>query len=187
MSAATLFALAAFGSVDAVIDPGDGGNYQPSIDPSSFTTRIDNPYLPYLPGARWIYEGETEDGEVERVEVTVTDDRRMVGGVETMVHDVVSVDGEVIDDTFDWYAQNDQGNVWYLGEDSTSYDLQRNSSKAGSWEAGVDGALPGIVMLAAPAVDLAYREEYYRGEAEDMAEVVALDDRPRSGSSMPSW
>lgn len=171
-----LVAVAACGGDEpAVIDPGDGGDYAPEIDPAEFTTRIDNPYLPLLPGAHWTYEGTTEDGEIERIEVTVTDDRRTVAGVETVVvHDVVSIEGEVIEDTFDWFAQDAQGNVWYFGEDSTEYDGDE-ASKAGSWEAGVDGARPGIVMLADPAVGDAYREEFYEGEAEDMAEIAALD------------
>lgn len=160
---------------EPVIDPGDGGSYAPAIDPTRFGTRIDNPYLPYQPGAAWVYEGATEDGEVERIEVTVTDDRKVVYGVETIVvHDVVSIEGEVIEDTYDWYAQDDEGNVWYFGEDSTSYDEGRPST-AGSWEAGARGALPGIVMLDSPSTGHAYREEFYSGEAEDMAEVVDLD------------
>ena len=160
---------------DAVIDPGDGGVYAPMIDPAAFTTRIDNSYLPYLPGAHWVYEASTEDGETERIEVTVTEERRMVMSVETIVvHDVVSIEGEVIEDTFDWYAQDDLGNVWYFGEDSKSYD-EGQVSTAGSWEAGVDGAFPGIVMPASPTAGFAYREEFYGGEAEDLAEVVAID------------
>jgi hypothetical protein len=167
--------LAGCGSGDTVIDPGDGGDYRPEIDPARFTATIDNPYLPYLPGARWVYEATTEDGEVERIEVSVTDQRRMVYGVETVVvHDVVSIGDELVEDTWDWYAQDDEGNVWYFGEDSTSYE-GGTASKAGSWEAGVNGAQPGIVMPAKPAAGFAYREEFLRGEAEDLAKVVALD------------
>lgn len=170
-----LITAACGGDEQPVIDPGDGGDYAPAIDPARFTTRIDNPHLPLLPGARWVYEAETEDGERERIEVTVTDERRTILGVETVVvHDVVSIDGEIIEDTYDWFAQDDIGNVWYFGEDSTEYDGEETST-AGSWEAGVDGALPGIVMLADPTVGTAYREEFSEGEAEDMAEVVALD------------
>ena len=160
---------------EPVIDPGDGGAYTPAIDPARFSTLIDNPYLPYIPGAAWVYEGATEDGEIERIEVTVTDDRKIVYGVETIVvHDVVSIEGEVIEDTYDWYAQDREGNVWYFGEDSTSYD-EGTPSTAGSWEAGVRGALPGIVMPASPSSGRVYREEFASGEAEDMAKVVDLD------------
>jgi hypothetical protein len=165
------------GEATPVIDPGDGGDYQPDVDPANFVDVIDNPYLPYPPGASWVYEG-TEDGETERTEVTVTPDRREVMGISaTVVRDTVSVDGEVIEDTYDWFAQDRDGNVWYLGEDSKEYENGEFVSTEGSWEAGVDGALPGIVMQADPEVGMAYRQEYYVGEAEDLAEVVEVGAR----------
>jgi hypothetical protein len=158
----------------SVIDPGDGGEYSPAIDPASFVTTIDNPYLPLAPGARWVYEGSA-DGEPEHTEVVVTDQRRDVMGIPAVVvRDTVSVRGQVVEDTFDWYAQDQDGNVWYLGEDTKEYDNGEVTSTAGSWEAGVDGALPGIVMTAHPEVGQAYRQEFYPGQAEDMAEVTAV-------------
>jgi hypothetical protein len=147
--------------------------YEPSIDPARFTAEVDNPYFPLRPGTRWVYESETDEG-MERNVVEVTDDRREVMGVETVVvHDVVMLDGVVIEDTFDWYAQDDEGTVWYFGEDTTAYD-DGEASKEGSWEAGVDGAQPGIVMEADPAEGDRYRQEYLAGEAEDMGEVRRL-------------
>jgi hypothetical protein len=92
----------------------------------------------------------------------------------TVVRDTVTVDGELVEDTFDWYAQDTEGNVWYMGEETAEYENGEVVSTAGAWEAGVDGALPGIAMLADPAVGEAYRQEYYPGEAEDMAEVVGV-------------
>jgi hypothetical protein len=161
-------------AAEPVIDPGDGGNYDPAIDPAAFVDVIDNPYLPYAPGASWIYEG-TEDGETERIEVTVTPERKQIMGISaTVVRDTVTVDGELVEDTYDWFAQDRDGNVWYLGEDSTEFENGEAVSKAGSWEAGVDGALPGIVMQADPQVGQAYRQEYYPGEAEDLARVSRL-------------
>jgi hypothetical protein len=158
-----------------VIDPGDGGNYQPEIDPTTFVDVIDNPYLPYPSGASWTYEG-TEDGETEQVKVTVTPQHKEIMGISaTVVRDTVTVDGEVVEDTYDWFAQDRDGNVWYLGEDSTEFENGKAVSTKGSWEAGVDGALPGIVMQAHPEVGQAYRQEYYVGEAEDLAEVGGLD------------
>jgi hypothetical protein len=158
----------------SVIDPGDGGEYSPAIDPASFVTTIDNPDLPLAPGARWVYEGSA-DGEPEHTEVVVTDQRRDVMGIPAVVvRDTVSVRGQVVEDTFDWYAQDQDGNVWYLGEDTKEYDNGEVTSTAGSWEAGVDGALPGIVMTAHPEVGQAYRQEFYPGQAEDMAEVTAV-------------
>ena len=99
-----------------------------------------------------------------------------------MVRDSVYVDDELVEDTYDWFAQDRDGNVWYLGEDSQEIDDGEVVSTEGSWEAGVDGALPGIVMPAEPAVGDAYRQEYYVGEAEDMFEIIAVGgsvDGPR--------
>jgi hypothetical protein len=162
-------------AVVPVIDPGDGGDYQPSITAADFVAGVDNPYLPLRPGARWVYES-VEDGETERIVVEVLDERRQVYGTEaTVVRDQVFVDDELIEDTFDWYAQDREGNVWYLGEDTAEYEDGEVVTRAGSWEAGVGGALPGIVMPAQPAVGDAYRQEYLAGEAEDMGEVLAVD------------
>lgn len=162
---------------EPVVDPGDRGEYDPEIDPAAFTDVIDNPYLPLSAGARWVYEGES-DGETERVEVLVTPERREVMGVKTVVvRDTVSVGGEVVEDTYDWFAQDRDGNVWYFGEESRDYENGEIVSTGGSWEAGVDGASPGIVMPADPAVGDVFRQEYYPGEAEDMFEVVRVDAR----------
>ena len=166
------------GSPAAVIDPGDGGRYAPDIHAADFVQVINNPYLPLTLGSRWAYEGES-DGEVERVEVVVTDERRTVMGVEvTVVRDTVTdAGGELVEDTLDWFAQDRDGNVWYFGEESKDYEDGEVASTEGSWEAGVDGALPGIVMPARPTVGDAYRQEYYEGEAEDMGEVIRVGER----------
>jgi hypothetical protein len=163
----------------AVIDAGDGGRYQPEIAPADFVPAVDHPYLPLRPGARWVYE-HAADGEVERIEVEVTDEKRRVFGVDAVVvHDRVLVGGRLVEDTRDWYAQDRPGNVWYLGEETAEYENGHMVTTAGSWEAGVDGAIPGIVMPARPRPGQAYRQEFYRGEAEDMAEVLRVDDRVR--------
>jgi hypothetical protein len=148
----------------------------PSPDPSDFVEVIDNPYLPLTPGSVWQYE-VVEDGEViETIEVRVTDDTREVAGVTTtVVHDVVrDASGAVIEDTFDWYAQDTRGNVWYFGEDTTAFEDGTQTTE-GSWEAGVDGAQAGLVMAARPRVGDGYQQEFRRGVAEDRAEVLALD------------
>jgi hypothetical protein len=158
---------------EPVIDPGDGGNYSTALDPANFVDRIDNPFLPLLAGSRWLYE--SDDGS-EQIEVVVLAETRDVLGITaTVVHDVVSEDGEVIEDTYDWYAQDREGNVWYLGEDSKEIEEGEVVSTHGSWEAGVNGAEPGIVMHANPRVGVGYRQEFYQGEAEDLAEVQRLD------------
>ena len=144
------------------------------LDPADFVDTIDNPYLPYLPGTTWVYEGE-DDGELERVEVEVLDETRVIEGITaTVVRDTVYVDGELAEDTYDWFAQDKDGNVWYLGEDTHEYEDGKAVNAKGAWEYGKDGALPGIVMPADPTVGDAYRQEYYEGEAEDMAEVLEV-------------
>lgn len=150
--------------------------YAPDIDPANFVEGVDNPYFPLVPGTTFIYEGETEDG-TERIEVAVTSETKVVLGITCIVvRDTVWVDGELIEDTYDWYAQDKDGNVWYMGEDTKEYEDGLVVSSAGSWEAGVDGAQSGIIMEADPQVGDSYRQEYYAGEAEDMAEVLSLTE-----------
>jgi hypothetical protein len=149
------------------------------LAPGDFTTRIDNPYLPMRPGSRWVYRETDSDGTVQRVVVKVTRrTRRIANGVTArVVRDTVTERGRLVEDTSDWFAQDRAGNVWYLGEDTTEYEGGRPVSKEGSWEAGVDGAGPGIVMLARPRPGRSYRQERFPGEAEDRARVLSLDDR----------
>lgn len=149
------------------------------LDPAEFTTRIDNPYLPLMSGSRWVYRERDGEGGVQRVVVTVTDrTERIANGIEArVVHDVVSQGGEPVEVTDDWYAQDAAGNVWYLGESTAEYENGKVVSTAGSWEAGVDGAQPGIAMPAELRAGLAYRQEYYAGEAEDKAEVLSVDEQ----------
>lgn len=165
-------------TVAPVIDPGDGGNYAPQLDPADFVDVVDNPYFPLAVGSRWVYEGEADTpGEVEHIEVVVLPESKEILGISaTVVRDTVSVAGVVIEDTLDWYAQDKDGNVWYLGEDVKNYEDGKLVDTDGSFEAGVDGALPGIVMLAHPAVGDAYRQEFYEGEAEDLGEVLSIGE-----------
>jgi hypothetical protein len=153
-----------------------GGLYAPPFDPASFVEMIDNPYLPFTPGRSWVYEHK-DGGQTERSELVVTNDRKQIMGVSAVVvHDSVTVDGKVTEDTYDWYAQDRDGNVWYLGEDTKEYEHGKVVSTAGSWQGGVDGAKPGVVMPAHPVIGHSYRQEYYPGKAEDMAQVVRLGD-----------
>jgi hypothetical protein len=149
--------------------------YDPAINPDDFVEGIDNPYMPFEPGAVYVYEGVSEDEE-ETVTVSVTNRTREILGITaTVVKDVVTVEGEIAEKTFDWFAQDRYGNVWYLGEDSKEYEDGKPVSSEGSWEAGVDGAQPGIVMLGDPQVGDRYRQEYYEGEAEDFGKVIKLN------------
>jgi hypothetical protein len=147
------------------------------IDPSEFTTEIDNPYWPMKPGSQWVFRETDAEGTVSRVVVTVLDKTKMIAnGVEArIVHDQVTEDDQVVEDTYDWYAQDADGNLWYLGEDTTEYENGKPKTKEGSWEAGVDGALPGIIMPADPQVGMTYREEYYKGHAEDGASIISTN------------
>jgi hypothetical protein len=150
-------------------------DYSPNIDSSNFVKGIDNPYFPLEPGTTWVYEGQTAEG-TERVEDTVLQETKRVMGVECVVlRDRVWLKGELIEDTVDWHAQDKEGNVWYFGEYTKEYENGKVVSTEGSFEAGKEGALPGIIMPADPKVGDSYRQEYYKGEAEDMAEVISLD------------
>jgi hypothetical protein len=150
--------------------------YDPKIDASDFVDGIDNPYMTFEPGTTLVYEGVSEDEE-ETVTIFVTNKTKEILGVTaTVVRDVVTVEGEIAEKTFDWFAQDRYGNVWYLGEDSKEYEDGKPVSSEGSWEAGVDGAKPGIVMLGDPQVGDRYRQEYYEGEAEDFGQVLKLDE-----------
>src|SRR5215216_5820949 len=146
-------------------------SYTPHIDPAEFTTKVDNEYFPMKPGTTFIYEGKGE-----RDEMSVTHDTKEVMGVEcVVVDDRAWESGKLIEKTYDWFAQDNKGNVWYFGEDTKEYENGKVVSTKGSWEAGVDGAKPGIIMQADPKVGESYRQEYYPGEAMDMARVLSLD------------
>jgi len=148
--------------------------YQPKINPADFTTRIDNPYFPLTPGRSYRFEGTTSYGD-ETDTVTVTNQTVEILGVRcVVVKDAVQTNGALTELTFDWYAQDAAGNVWYFGEDSHEISGGVPTSSAGSWRAGADGARPGVVMPAEPKVGLTYRQEYLVGRAEDMARVLAL-------------
>jgi hypothetical protein len=154
----------------------DGAPYEPEVDPSLFVHVIDNPYLPLIPGTSLFYEG-ISDGERETEVFEVTHRTKTVLGVRaTVVRDRVFVGGDLVEDTLDWFAQDRFGNVWYFGESSHDIENGKVVSTEGSWQAGIDGAQPGIVMLAEPRVGDAYRQEFYAGEAEDQATVVSVEE-----------
>ena len=145
----------------------------PTFNPDNFVRAVDNRFFPLRPGTRYVYHG-TEDGEVETNITIVTHDRKEILGISaTVVFDRVFVHGELKEKTFDWYAQDRNGNVWYLGEDTKEFENGKVTSTEGSWQAGKDGAKPGIIMLAHPLVGESYRQEFLAGEAEDQARVVA--------------
>ncbi len=155
------------------------GSESVRLDPAEFTTDIDNPYWPMRPGSRWVYRETDDQGARLRVEVTVTNrTKKLANGVTArVVRDEVTEGGEPVELTDDWYAQDREGNVWYLGEQTAEYENGKVKTRAGSFEAGRDGAQAGIAMPANPRPGLNYRQEYYKGEAEDRARVLSVDDQ----------
>jgi hypothetical protein len=149
-----------------------------NLNPADFTTEITNPYWPMKPGDKWVYRETDAGGKVVQDVVTVTDDTKTIAnGIEArVVRDVVSDHGEPVEVTDDWYAQDKEGNVWYLGEDTAEYENGKVATREGSFEAGVDGAQPGVIMPGNPSVGQEYRQEFYRGHAEDSAKIVALGE-----------
>ena len=155
------------------------GSESVDLEPADFTTEIDNPYWPMTPGSEWVYRETDSEGTVQKVVVTVTErTKQIANGVEArVVRDVVTEDGVPTEVTDDWYAQDSEGNIWYLGEATTEYSNGKPKSTKGSFEAGVDGAQPGIILPANPEPGMTYRQEYYAGEAEDEGAIVALDEQ----------
>ena len=165
-----IMASSAMAAPRATPQPGD-------INAHDFVRRVTNPFFPLRPGTTFYYEG-SEEGTPTSTVVTVTSDTKKILGVTTtVVHDQGFSDGVLSEDTFDWYAQDEDGNVWYFGEDTKELDESGNViSTEGSWQAGVDGARAGIVMEAHPKVGDRYYQEFLRGQAEDQAQV--LEERP---------
>jgi len=146
--------------------------YKPVIDPAKFTSTIDNPYFTLKPGTVYHYTA-TVEGKTETNDVAVTHQTSTIMGVKSVVvRDLVRSEGKLSEDTVDWYAQDVSGNVWYMGESTKKLDNGKWVTE-GSWKGGVDGAEPGIVMEAHPRVGDHYRQEYYKGHAEDEARVIA--------------
>ncbi len=148
--------------------------YSPLINPSDFTSEITNPYFSMPVGKKMIYEAKKEEG-VERIEILIPGWTRNVSGVETLVFwDRVYLDGELIEDTRDYIAQDKEGNVWYFGEHVDNYAGGKLVDHEGAWLSGVNGAKPGIWMKANPKVGEEYRQEYYKDLAEDIGRVEGV-------------
>jgi hypothetical protein len=149
------------------------GHYAPSIDAKNFVSKIDNRYWPLKPGTGFHYAGAKGTARQTDDEIVTGKTKRILGIDAVAVRDTVSQGGRPIERTFDYYAQDKQGNVWYLGEDS--YELQhgRFVKASDSWLSGVNGAEPGIIMPVSPRPGDRYRQEYYPpGEALDEAHVL---------------
>jgi hypothetical protein len=155
------------------------GAYSPTIDPANFVGTIDNRYLPFVPGTAFHYRGVRGRTPQTDDEVVTHRTRQILGVTSTVVRDTVSEHGTPVERTYDWYAQDKQGNVWYMGEDSLELKHGRFVKASDSWESGVHGARPGIIMPGDPRPGDAYRQEYYPpGKALDLARVL------RGGASL---
>ena len=147
------------------------------LDPADFSTDIDNPWWPMTPGTQWTYRESDPDGDLSVVVTVTTQTKMIANGVEArVVRDTVRRGDGIIEDTFDWYAQDADGAIWYLGEDTAEFEGGEIVSRAGSFEAGADGALPGIAMPADPQPGMEYRQEYLDGVAEDAGAVLGVDE-----------
>lgn len=161
------------------------GNEAVRLDPNDFTVTVTNKYWPMKPGDRWVYEERDEKGAVTRDEVTVLDGTDTIDGIETrVVHDLATQDGVTVEDTTDWYAQDSAGNVWYFGEKTQEYENGRPGSTEGSWEAGKDGAQPGVILPAEPKAGMRYRQEYRADEAEDRALVLSTAEQAQTPTGL---
>jgi len=171
---AALLVVAAIGTMTVMRRPALAG-VAGAIDPGDFTNPVANPYFPLTMGTVLHYQG-SEDGNGFRERVATTHRTKTIQGVTaTVVLDVLrrTDDGSVAERTHDWYADDNLGNVWYLGERTATYTRQgRVSSREGSWQAGVNGAIAGIIMPVNPHATDAYRQEFLRGHAEDQAWIV---------------
>jgi hypothetical protein len=148
--------------------------YNPSIDPADFGGPIDNPYLPLRPGTTFRYRGVGDDGKTRELNVVrVTRHKKRIMGIDAVVVlDKVYAGGRPEERTFDWYAQDKHGNVWYMGEDSYDFEHGHFVRNDGSWTAGVGNGKPGVIMLAHPRRGDRYRQEYSPGHAVDQAKVL---------------
>ncbi|MGB5164257.1 MAG: hypothetical protein WBN09_08760 [Woeseiaceae bacterium] len=174
---------------DAAHNPEFGGDFAASfVNPLQIGISVDpNPWFPLVQGNQWVYEGSfEEDGEIvtETITVTVLNETKFIDGVTCLVvRDVVEVDGQLLEDTDDWFAQDLDGNVWYCGEEVKDYEwfdgdeppLPELVSDDGSFKAGRDGDKGGVLLPMTPVVGDLFRQELSIGNAEDIMEVVAID------------
>jgi hypothetical protein len=152
---------------------GPGPSYHPHIRPADFSPRVDNRWFPLTPGRTLVYTG-TKDGKKALDLFAATSRTRMIDGVRTrVVEDRLYLDNVLEERTSDYYAQDRCGNVWYFGEDTATLDRHGQVvDTEGTWHAGVDGAQPGVFMQAHPQLGRRFRQEWYRGQAEDVFKVI---------------
>jgi len=166
----------ASGTTMALPTFGPGSTYRPVYAAADFTANVDNPWFPLKPGTKFIYTG-TKDGKSARDVFNPTSRIKMIDGVPCrVVEDKLYLEGKLAEDTLDYYSQDKAGNVWYFGEETKSIDENGTVDTSGTWMAGVNGAQPGVYMEADPQLSHVFRQEWYKGEAEDQFKVVSLTD-----------
>ena len=155
-------------------------SYEPVLNPKDFVRVINNPYYPLPVGRTLVYRG-IKDGKTQIDRVHVTRRTKLLEGIRaTTITDVATHNGKLLEKTTDWYAQDKQGNVWYLGENTAAYLPNGKVDRSGSWRAGVKDGEPGIIMLAHPRIPDAYRQEYQTGNAEDTAWITRVGGSVRT-------
>ena len=161
-------------------DSGSDSKQGKAIDPADFVRRVDNPYFPLEPGTTYRHEGRKEGKRAVDVFAVTDRTKKILGVTNTVVEDKLYVAGRIEEIANDWYSQDRQGNVWYFGETIREFDRSGEEVPAqGAWQAGVDGARPGIVMPAEPKLGQVFRPEYYKGTAEDRYRILDLSARIR--------
>jgi len=140
-------------------------------DPNDFSDKVDNPWFPLTPGTTLTYEGTKDGKRAVRVLAVTRKTKVIEGAICTVVEDKLSLGGSPAERGLGYYAQDRQGNVWNLGEESQEIEHGR-VVKVESWQAGVDGALPSLIMEAAPAIGHTFAHEY----TSNNFEIVSLSE-----------
>jgi hypothetical protein len=175
----TIVALVALAAATAAARSDAGGAGR--VDPDNFVRSVDNPWYPLRPGTTYVFSGAADGKRIREVMTVLRQPKTILGVHAAVVRDNVYEDGHLTEATRDWYAQDRKGNVWYFGEATAELDRKGHvKTREGSWKAGVDGAEPGIVMPAHPKVGQAFRQEYYKGHAEDHFEIESLSARVKT-------
>jgi len=153
---------------------GPGETYAPAYNAADFSADVTNPWFPLTPGTTNIYTG-TKDGKSARNLFQPTTDTKVINGVICrVVYDILYLDGKLAEKTYDYYSQDKAGNVWYFGEDTATYKNGKVDSTDGTWHTGVGGAQPGVFMQADRTGGARFRQEYYKGQAEDTFKALSL-------------
>jgi hypothetical protein len=151
--------------------------YAPVVKVANFVKKVDNPYFPLVPGVTALFTG-TSDKNTLIEQISVTKRTRKILNVTCIeVDTALTINDKISENVINWYAQDKDGSVWLFGASVKKYNTSgKVASTDGTWLAGSKGALPGIIMQANPGDNLNYRQDYYKGHAEDMAQVLSLNE-----------